>query len=225
MLVDEEFDQLMENMRSISKNGTPTQYVSDGREVIETNQAGGKQSKITGRFDLIDQGALRQLANVLAEGEVMYGRDNWRKISAVSHINHALQHINWYLESLQGRGVLDDMDEEDLTHAFTRLMMAVAQDAKGLITDDELATPTFPVGRSFDDDQRVVGQVPPDRGSDTKVEEQLRYLCYSPRCKMFPAYHTHPGPGVSCDERLAHTLSSAAASCRCYSCRPDLWGV
>lgn len=83
----------------------------------EITEKGGKQSYIPYAFHLIDCRAILSLAKVLAEGELKYGRDNWRKIDAESHINHAITHIYAYLGG--------DTQDEHLEHAFCRLMMAL----------------------------------------------------------------------------------------------------
>lgn len=84
---------------------------------LETTEGGGKQSYIPYAFHLIDPKAILALAKVLAEGEREYGRDNWRKIDAESHLNHAITHIYAHLGG--------DTQDEHLEHAFCRLMMAL----------------------------------------------------------------------------------------------------
>jgi len=84
---------------------------------MTTNTQGGKQSKLEFRFDLIDTKAIFALANVLHTGEVRYGKDNWRKIDTESHINHAISHAYAYLAG--------DKQDDHLSHALTRLMMAI----------------------------------------------------------------------------------------------------
>jgi hypothetical protein len=81
------------------------------------NQAGGKQSQLDYRFDLIDAKALFAMAKVLHEGEVKYGPDNWRKINVDSHLNHALSHIYAYFAG--------DKQDDHLSHALCRTMMAL----------------------------------------------------------------------------------------------------
>jgi len=86
-------------------------------EEIVTNEANGKQSRLDYRFDLIDTKAIFRLANVLHTGEQRYGKDNWRKIDTDSHLNHATSHIYAYLAG--------DKQDDHLSHAFCRLMMAL----------------------------------------------------------------------------------------------------
>jgi len=86
-------------------------------EIVE-NADGGRQAKSFYRFDLIDSKAIFTLARVLHEGEQKYTKDNWRKIPASEHINHALIHLYAYLAQ--------DKQDAHLDHAFTRIMMAVA---------------------------------------------------------------------------------------------------
>jgi hypothetical protein len=87
-------------------------------EETVSNDQGGKQSKLEYRFDLIDPKAIFALAQVMHEGAQKYEKDNWRKISAESHLNHALSHIYAHLAG--------DKQDNHLSHAFTRLMMAYA---------------------------------------------------------------------------------------------------
>lgn len=82
-----------------------------------SNELGGKQSKLDYRFDLIDTKAIFALANVLHTGEQEYGKDNWRSIDTESHLNHATSHIYAYLAG--------DKQDDHLSHAFCRLMMAM----------------------------------------------------------------------------------------------------
>ena len=91
-----------------------------GREIptIE-NALGGKQSKSYYRFDLMDTQALFALGRVLHEGAEKYGIDNWRKITPEDHINHALIHIYAWLGG--------DTQDEHLSHAFARIMMALGR--------------------------------------------------------------------------------------------------
>ena len=82
-----------------------------------SNELGGKQSKLDYRFDLVDTKAIFALAHVLHTGEREYGKDNWRKIDTDSHLNHATSHIYAYLAG--------DKQDDHLSHAFCRLMMAL----------------------------------------------------------------------------------------------------
>ena len=96
-------------------------------EVIE-NENGGKQSKAQYAFHLIDTEAILRLAEVLQHGASRYARDNWRKIPAEEHFNHAL--IHWYA-FLQG-----DQTDDHLGHFFCRAMMAFATANDGFIRND-----------------------------------------------------------------------------------------
>lgn len=101
---------------------------------LEVNSRGGKQSKLSTRFDLVPPGALHAVARTLHEGAEKYGERNWRKINAMSHLNHALEHLNNY------RGAKLNPDEwsvnidEELAHAVTRLLMALEIE---LVGEDE----------------------------------------------------------------------------------------
>ena len=92
-----------------------------GRDVpVEVNAQGGSQSTTPYAFDLIDPLAMFELARVHAQGDAKYGRFNWRKIEARSHVNHALQHLYAWLA--------DDEGDDHLAHAATRCMMALAME-------------------------------------------------------------------------------------------------
>jgi hypothetical protein len=94
---------------------------------IVTNEFGGKQSHIGGRYDLIPPHALKTVAYVLAEGAKKYSEFNWKRITTNEHINHALNHINLHF--------IGDEDENHLGHAIVRLMMAYEVDQLGVQID------------------------------------------------------------------------------------------
>jgi hypothetical protein len=83
-------------------------------EVI-TNEAGGKQSKIATRLDLVPADVMLLVGEVLAEGAEKYGEDNWKLIPECDHTAHALEHVYNHLAN---------PDIEELTHAICRLMFA-----------------------------------------------------------------------------------------------------
>lgn len=66
--------------------------ISDADEVV-TNELGGKQSAIKGRYDLLPYLALEEAAIVLGEGAIKYGINNWKQIEYADHLNHAYRHI------------------------------------------------------------------------------------------------------------------------------------
>lgn len=84
----------------------------------ETNENGGRQSKLEYAVGSADPLATLAMAKVQAEGDAKYGKDNWRGISEADHLAHALTHI-----ALHRAG---DEDEAHLAHALTRLHMAMA---------------------------------------------------------------------------------------------------
>lgn len=84
----------------------------------ETNATGHSQSKVQYHFDSIDPRTLLALARVHAEGDAKYGRDNWRGIDAVDHINHAIIHLVAHLAG--------DRSDDHLAHALCRVGMAHA---------------------------------------------------------------------------------------------------
>lgn len=90
------------------------------------NERGGSQAHLPFRADLLDGVALLRLAGILKKGADKYGVDNWRRITANEHLNHAMCHV---LAHLADRGTKGTRGTDDhLGHAFCRLMMAVAQD-------------------------------------------------------------------------------------------------
>ncbi len=100
-------------------------------EKIDVNEDGGGQSRVNFRFDLLDPYAMFKLAEVAKYGAERYAVDNWRKIDCDTHLNHGIGHIYEYLKN---------RDIKALSHAFCRLMMAVAtaeeaQDAKTIVPD------------------------------------------------------------------------------------------
>ena len=87
---------------------------------VVTQANGAKQSALPYRFDLLDSSAIFALAGVRYYGTDIrgYSPDNWKGISAESHLNHALSHIFAYLGG--------DKQDDHLAHAFCRLMFAVS---------------------------------------------------------------------------------------------------
>lgn len=88
-----------------------------GKEEIVTNEQGGQNSKIVGRYDLFPPLAMQALAVVLEEGAAKYSPDNWKLVPIEDHINHALLHIFSFMTNFS--------DAEDLSHGMTRLVMAM----------------------------------------------------------------------------------------------------
>lgn len=98
--------------------GRPSELGPDA--ITVANAAGGKQSDLHFRFDLMDPDAMFALAGILDHGERKYGERNWGKIPTNSHLNHALVHIYAYLAG--------NKEDDHLGHAFCRLMMAIGVD-------------------------------------------------------------------------------------------------
>lgn len=84
-----------------------------------TNEAGGKQSFISARFDCIPPVCLRLLAQCLGFGARKYGKDNWRNIPIEDNIAHAQNHLNEWM--------LGDRSEPHLVNALARVSFALAQ--------------------------------------------------------------------------------------------------
>lgn len=97
-----------------------------GKDVeTTTNEAGGSQSKLTARFDLIPPRPLFQVAVVLGEGAAKYGEDNWKLIPTNDHISHALAHLCAFLAG--------DTSDSHLSHACCRILFAAHTDGtKGI---------------------------------------------------------------------------------------------
>lgn len=91
--------------------------VSPDTEIV-TNNDGGKQSKSSYGFHLMDTDAMLALAEVLQIGASRYERDNWRKIPSEEHFNHMMVH---YYAWLKG-----DTSDDHLGHFFCRAMMVYA---------------------------------------------------------------------------------------------------
>lgn len=89
----------------------------------ETNEHGASQSKALYAFTSLDPHALFRVAATAAFGDAKYGVDNWRGISALDHLNHALTHIHAHLA--------DDTSDDHLAHAACRMLMALAVDIQG----------------------------------------------------------------------------------------------
>lgn len=84
------------------------------------NEHGGKQSQVLYRFDLVDPIAIFEMTKVLKKGAEKYGEENWRQIPVRDHLNHLLIHVYAYLAG--------DTQDDHLSHALCRAMMAVALD-------------------------------------------------------------------------------------------------
>ena len=85
---------------------------------VHTNERGGMQSALEGRYDLIPGEALTRLAKVVAAGAKKYAPNNWRAIAYKDHISHAVMHLAAMLS--------DDQSDDHLGHALCRLAFAVA---------------------------------------------------------------------------------------------------
>lgn len=61
---------------------------------------------------------VNEIEKVMEEGELVHPHGSWEGIEAQKHVHHAIDHLHDYFKAKQ--------TEDDLTHAFTRIMMAVA---------------------------------------------------------------------------------------------------
>jgi hypothetical protein len=84
---------------------------------VVTNEAGGKQSKVDYRFDLLPAKATFAVAGVLDHGAKKYAPWNWLKIGEEEHVNHALIHLFAWLDG--------DKQDDHMSHAACRVMMAL----------------------------------------------------------------------------------------------------
>lgn len=67
---------------------------------IVTNEAGGKQSELLARYDIIPPHALKVLAEVRHFASVVRGYPDWnyKLIPAADHLNHAMAHITAHID-------------------------------------------------------------------------------------------------------------------------------
>lgn len=105
---------------------------------VAVNDRGGKQSHSPYRADLLPARAVLSVSEVLSQGAAKYGEDNWRKIAARDHVNHALVHLFAWLAG--------DGQDDHLQHAACRLLMALDLD---VIESEDDATDEL--DRWFDD--------------------------------------------------------------------------
>lgn len=101
------------------------------------NEHGGRQSKLYCEYRLLDASAMHALTCVLHRGK-KYGIDNWRLIPTHEHLNHAMNHIMAHVDYARLRNVAESRKnivshaahslEDDLAHAFCRLMFALAKE-------------------------------------------------------------------------------------------------
>lgn len=82
-----------------------------------TNKAGGRQSLVPYRMDLLPPLATLDVAGVLKHGAEKYGEKNWHAISVREHLNHMLVHAFAYLAG--------DTSDAHLSHAACRALMAL----------------------------------------------------------------------------------------------------
>jgi hypothetical protein len=102
---------------------------------IITNEAGGKQSKIRGKFTEIPPYALIEVSEVMGLGSVNYPREedgtpNWHNIDCFSNLDHAGEHLANFLK-MRNRSI-EFIDHEyimqmreELSHFAARAMMAL----------------------------------------------------------------------------------------------------
>ena len=105
---------------------TPPPILHDKGE-LTCNKHGGKQSKIHGACSELPPYATLELSRILEEGARKYGSKNWHKISVLSEIDHALNHIFRFLAVHTTYAEMKEHELEDLSHGACRMMMALDQ--------------------------------------------------------------------------------------------------
>lgn len=87
------------------------------RKAAETMPGGAVRDPQTADFSQLSYIGIRKIAETCHEGDLKYGRDNWRKGMPVSNLlSHAMEHI-FQLQS-------GDVSENHLGHALWNLMIA-----------------------------------------------------------------------------------------------------
>lgn len=87
------------------------------QDEIVTNNNGGKQSKNEYLWTDFCPKAMLRVAKLSSAGCEKYGKDNWKKISKIDHINHALSHLFLYLAG--------DKKEDHLAHCAWRVLAVI----------------------------------------------------------------------------------------------------
>lgn len=100
--------------------------------MIETNERGGKQSKIKGRMTEIPPEALLEASKVMGEGSKAYPREddgtpNWHKIDCYSNLDHALEHAFNFLAMRNAPDRSPESMLEELSHFAARALMSLEQ--------------------------------------------------------------------------------------------------
>ena len=90
------------------------------QDEIVTNGEGGKQSKNEYLWTDFSASALLRVAKLSHAGCRKYGQGNWKKISKLDHIGHAVTHIFKYLSGCK--------EEDHLAHACWRILAAMGVD-------------------------------------------------------------------------------------------------
>jgi len=99
---------------------------------IVTNEQGGKQSEIGGKFTEIPPLALLEVAKIMGEGSEAYPREkdgtpNWHKIGCCSNLDHAGEHLANFLASRNDGCSGGEYMRDELSHFAARAMMALDQ--------------------------------------------------------------------------------------------------
>lgn len=90
---------------------------------MTTHKNGGMETIPIGRFDLLPPRATIKIAALFMEksttikGPRKYPKNNWRLLPCRKHLNHAVGHIFAFFAG--------DTSDDHLTHAASRLMMAM----------------------------------------------------------------------------------------------------
>lgn len=89
--------------------------------VVTYDDGTGKQSKLLRDWTLIPWDAMALVVQVLEGARVKYGKENWKTIPAIEHIQHLLEH------SIASYQCSDDqlLTIEHLTHVVCRALFAL----------------------------------------------------------------------------------------------------
>jgi len=91
-------------------------HVSQDNEEEEVNADGGRQSPTDLDYTLLPVKAIDMVGLLMTEAAAKYERDNWRKISARDHINHAIRHAFMWIRN---------GNNDELVRAACRMLFAL----------------------------------------------------------------------------------------------------
>ena len=74
-----------------------------------------------------------EIQKVMEAGETNHDHDSWKGVPVEEHLRRAYEHL---MAAQGGYSPIAGKDDDHLTHAFTRLMMAVAIE-RGYVKEDD----------------------------------------------------------------------------------------